>query len=263
MRESHTAKDTFLKIVRFLLNYELICIPSLIIAKVCCQYEFGTYEAVTEMLGLTSNVMIFCWYVPFYIISLLLMLLIYRIMDKGLGISCLVGIVAPILLFSGMKTVADGTIFATLFNNLKHWFPCIAVGYMCNKFNLFSMVKKKIEKIPVIIVLLVAVVGCGVGRYFVSALDFLYCMILVFSLSNMLYRTEKNTVWKDILKKFGLVSTNIWYLHCLFFSSATRELFQPLAYWSKSAFITLMVLLAELYILSFVITRAQTKLLKK
>ena len=44
----------------------------------------------------------------------------------------------------------------------------------------------------------------------------------------------------------GKNSTNMWFLHCLYFGEATRELVQPLAYWAKYPLLIYIVAVLEL-----------------
>lgn len=66
-------KEAFLKIKKLLLNYWCVAIPALIIAGTVCGYSLSAQTILKELLGLSSSVMIFAWYVPFYCVSSLVM----------------------------------------------------------------------------------------------------------------------------------------------------------------------------------------------
>ena len=52
----------------------------------------------------------------------------------------------------------------------------------------------------------------------------------------------------------GKNSANMWFLHCLYFGEATRNLIQPLAYWAKSPILIYAVAVIELLCCSGVIS---------
>lgn len=148
-------------------------------------------EIVKELFGLSSTVMIFAWYVPFYCVSIIIMTLIQKYLDKNILVGLLFGIILPIFVFYFLQNLELPKEIKTLFNNIKHWFPCIAVGYLSYTYNWiekFEILTKKRNREVVSIALLFL---CFIGRYFVSGLDFIYCFLFVFAIVNLHISNKK------------------------------------------------------------------------
>lgn len=143
-----------------------------------------------------------------------------------------------------MKRLPIPSEIQTLFNNLRHWFPCIAIGYISNKYNWFEKINCLRQKLNHIFVSIVLIILCFVGRYYISGLDFIYCLLLVFAIVNL--KININSFVGRSLYICGKNSTNMWFLHCLYFGDATRELVQPLAYWAKYPLLIYIVAVLEL-----------------
>jgi len=260
LKEIHTLGESFKRIEKFLITYWVVCLPALAFATAFGGYEL-TIRSVLETIGLTSDVMIFCWYVAFYIVSMLLLPILYRFFDRSLLWSLATGIILPIIIFAGFREVFEDTVLETLFNNLKHWFPCVSVGYVCNRYKLFARMKTVTDKIPAIIVLVLGILICGIGRYYISAFDFIYCAVFVYSVIVFIHKIGDDNLVARILCAFGEASTNMWFLHCLYFSAFTRDAIQPLAYWSGNSILVYMVLVTEVFAVGWLLTKLDKRLL--
>lgn len=64
---------------------------------------------------------------------------------------------------------------------------------------------------------------------------------------------EKKNI-QDFLQICGQNSTNMWFLHCLYFAVSTREFIQPLAYWAKYPIFIYVVAVIQLVVFSEMIT---------
>lgn len=239
-----TYKKAVDKIKKLYVNYWCIAIPAILLAIFICNFELSIIDIGKELLGLNSSVMIFAWYVPFYAVSLFAMAIIQRLLDKNTKIALFVGVFVPIVLFTIMKRLPIPSEIQTLFNNLRHWFPCIAIGYISNKYNWFEKINCLRQKLNHIFVSIVLIILCFVGRYYISGLDFIYCLLLVFAIVNL--KININSFVGRSLYICGKNSTNMWFLHCLYFGDATRELVQPLAYWAKYPLLIYIVAVLEL-----------------
>lgn len=65
----------------------------------------------------------------------------------------------------------------------------------------------------------------------------IFAPLFIVSLRALFMLGKKNCVLQkiqDVLLMLGKHSLNIWFLHCVFFSVYTREVFQPLVYWVKN-----------------------------
>ena len=265
VNKNRTINYALKKIIKFLITFWLVAIPLIAVAVLFCNYRPDILNIITELTGLSSVIMVFCWYVSFYIVSMIILPLLSKALDKNIFIALLAGVVLPIALLTLLNAVIHQSNLNLLINNLRHWFPCICVGYICNNYDIFAKIKKLTKRINSVLILFFALIICFVGRYFFAALDFIYCAVLVFAISNV-FNGSENIVKKVIARifsAFGSVSTNIWFLHCAFFSTVTREMFQPLIYWSANPIIVFACALLILYAFAFVFTKLDSLILKR
>lgn len=68
--------------------------------------------------------------------------------------------------------------------------------------------------------------------------------------------------FRKILLVLGENSMNIWFLHCIFFSIATRELFQPIAYMIKNPIFVVFWILLLCTIVSIPVGKIQRQFMK-
>ena len=254
----HTLRSTWQSIRRFLLSYWLVAIPVLAFAALFCGYVPTVKSVLLELFGLKNEVMLFCWYVAFYICSLFLLLGIRRWLDKGILPGLIVGIILPIGVFMGCEKLVSGRYPLEFFQHLKHWFPCITAGYLCSRYDLFGRLPPVRSKALRFLLAVLALFVCGVLRRRITALDFVYAPILVYSLSRPI--REKCGPLTKAFVFLGRLSTNLWFLHCLFFSEFTRPLFQPLAYISPCGAVCFAMLLLELLPFAWAFTKLDQRI---
>ena len=108
--------------------------------------------------------MIFAWYVPFYCVSILVMVPLQKLMSRNVEIGVVFGVILPIAIFAILKKMPLSSEIETLFNNLKHWFPCVSVGFMSYKYNLLEKIDGYLENVNKNIVSILLIVLCFVGR---------------------------------------------------------------------------------------------------
>lgn len=250
-------KETFGKIKKLLLNYWCIAIPALVIAGTICGYALSPKIIVEELLGLSSAVMIFAWYVPFYCVSVLILTSLQKFLNKNIKIGIIVGVILPIIVFTVLKKLPCGNEIKTLFNNLKHWFPCISVGYMSKKYGWLEKIDKRMREMNRYVVSTLLIVLCFVGRYFVSALDFVYCFFLVYAIAYL--HIDVESIFGRTIRLCGKNSSNMWFLHCLYFGEATRNLIQPLAYFAGNPVLIYVIAVIELIAVSEIINTIKSR----
>lgn len=67
------------------------------------------------------------------------------------------------------------------------------------------------------------------GSVYGVGMEGIYAVILIFSLS-VFYKCSFE--WR-MIRYFGKHTTNIWFLHCIFFAASTNTVFKPILYWPK------------------------------
>lgn len=195
-----TIREMIKKIEKFLVAYWMVYIP-LLIASIIVGYHTSIKNIMFEAFGLHVPIMIFCWYVYFYIISVILIYLTRRDLDKSFIQACIVGVLLPMLCFFALKKLFSGSLLENLFYHLAQWYPCISMGYIINKYNFFSYLKRAIKYVKCRIGILIGMMLLTMLlRRIFDKFDFIYVVFFVFSACELLDYSGKLSAF---LKKWG------------------------------------------------------------
>lgn len=225
------------KIITFLFDYWIIVIPISIFAILFCGYHY-TYGTAGEFLPLFPHpLMIFTWYVWFYILMMTLFPLFGIIeteQKKAWRILCFIIILASILLtarkFPGLR-------------DLWIWYPSAISGYFIAKFRLFETFLSRIKSkhIAFILASIFYILSLIIYRHrgtFLGQNTGYFSAPLFIMGSLLLHDAFPSKRFWNTLRYVGQHSMNIWFIHCIFFSSITRGIVQPIFYfWNNPLWI--------------------------
>ncbi len=219
-----TIKTALKRVKKFLIAYWMIYIPFLV-ASVALGNNVSFENIVLEAFGLHVPIMIFCWYVYFYIISLILICLTQKIMNRSAAYAFAVGILCPMLCFFVLKKVCSGSILENFFYHLAQWYPCISMGYIANKYNFFLYFKNSLKNLKCKnCIMVVVAIFAMLTRNLFDKLDFLYVVFFVFAVCELLnYNGKSDKSVKRFLRKWGGISMFVWFIHCAFFSETLKN----------------------------------------
>ena len=196
---------------------------------------------ILNLIGLDSSLNQFDWYVPFYVVAVFVMTIYSKYLDKGKFadiISCIVIITLPIIsMICPIKFIKSCLIYI----------PSMLFAYLIAKYKIFDYVYKSLNRflkhmwqkrcIGIIIMLFVILF-----RYFVCTItswkiynqfDWLFAFVFIFGAI-----CTFQSINIPYILTFGKMTTNMWYLHAIFFGAYIR--LQYIAYWPKiSVFIVL------------------------
>lgn len=284
-----TLKYSLQKTTDVLLSYWIVYIPLLILAVVTGCQSFSPAGFVKELFALDRPVMFFCWYVYFYAISMMLLPLLDKMAANSPAADAGILLVAPVAVFTILRGVLeyefglDGTVLTEILGNLREWFPCIAVGWLCGKYGFFERymdpltdkLAKGWRKYVFYLIL------CGVSffgrlicpRFSLGAvsvagnwlelsfqMDVFYGPLFFYGAVNLLKAIPFAAVRKP-LEALGRQSLLMWFLHCAFFGS-TKSLLQPLLYFPKNPVLVTLWGLGLCYVLALVLDWPLKRLLK-
>lgn len=220
------------KISTFLVSYWIAVIPIIIFAYLCCDYHYSM-QTLGEFLPILRHpLMIHTWYVWFYI----LMMAVFPLMrlTEGTGKS----ILSISLFFICMSGIMVCSRQVHVFNHFYTSFPSAMAGYCFARFRLFEHCISHIHSKPIagfmsIITLILSyymstilnssAMLCHLARPLSAGL---FIMGILFLLH--VFRWSK---LKAAFKYIGIYSMNIWFFHCIFHSSITRNFIQPVAFY--------------------------------
>ncbi len=226
LNQDTTLRNSFKKIVKFLLNYWVIYIVCFAIAYTYCDYRPSFIEIVLEMLGFRSPLMCFCWYTYFYIISILLLIKIVKIWDKNIFLALFMGVILPVVGCFSLGKIINSEVIDTILYNFGKWFPCICMGYIFNRYNLFEKIKnvlqwdQKTDYLKVLYAIIIISI-CGIGGFFANDLIFLYSACTFFSFAELMKLLRGKRYLNRLLMCLGTASANMWFIHSIFFTSVT------------------------------------------
>jgi len=266
--------------------YGLLLVPALVLGK----WTFSASSFVGGLLGLDGSVMVFCWYVHFYVMAMLVLPVLVKLSTGTLAGDCLVLLALPVLLQTvllgilreefGMETGWVVDILAAG----REWLPCVVSGYLCAGYGVFEgYFDSYLQKIRTgwgkVLLYLVLCGGAFFGRLLcprmmlgsvsvagnwmelVYSMDILYAPLFVYGAANLLQRIRAELVRKP-LEAVGRQSMLMWFYHCVFFNCCAAYT-QPVLYFLKNPVLVLLFGLGICYLAAVITDIPLKKLLKR
>lgn len=220
-----TIKYSFRKIITLLCDYWIVVLPISLFAFLFCQYHYS-FKSFGELLPVFPHpLMIFAWYVWFYILMMAVFPL-FSLMEKPIKTvwpHISFAILICVVMFFARRSVAIHDLWA--------WFPSAISGYAIAKFRIFEFCLLLIKSKTISFVLAVLFLLCSFyiylynGWYLQVSTGYISAPLFVFSIVLLNNAVVYNKLW-DILSCIGRHSMNIWFIHCIFYSSITRDFVQ-------------------------------------
>ena len=219
------------------------------IALLLGDYTISLKGMLYNLTGLKDPLILFAWYVPFFVTVIIGLVPLMNLILRGGMIQDLIVAVGVGSLIRGLLYLVRGySDYLYIMCDWSGYYTVYMIGYLTAKHSLYERLQDFCEKRASALtrkshfrllmygsVLLIVLVL----RYFVQGIKilsfesfyvfvFIYCLVLIIPE----YRHNKtNSKRTDIMGKLGMLSTDIWFIHALFFSNATRALFQKLISW--------------------------------
>lgn len=225
------------KILIFLLNYWLIAIPISIFAVTFCGYRY-TFSSLGELLPVFSHpLMRHTWYVWFYILMMSVFPL-FRLLETRKNMWR--NRILFVILLGGIMLLSHRT-KELLY--LWEWYPSALSGYFIAKFRIFESFRFRICLKPIIFIIAVIFITSAIyifrymGVFADQSTGYLSAPLFISGILLLRHINITNPFWSS-LQFIGVHSMNIWFIHCIFFSSITRHVVQPIAYfWDNPVWI--------------------------
>ena len=269
---------SFKKIIGIFIPFWCVFIPYYIIAIVTGTIHFSPVSFLGEAFAIQHKIMIFCWYVLFYTLSMLLFPLIIKPTGKKKCFSILLSCYLPAILFRLIWKQNDDSCLYDIFLNFQMFFPMAMIGFITAHFSIFEKLDIFLSKFNNILkissyFLLVIIIFCLQAKLFcwkardpylfllpctfrtLSIPLFLYGLINIFQFIKFYTPTK-------ILASIGQYSLYMWFIHCLFFN-VSREYTQKLLFFPKYVLLVLFWGLLLCYVLAIAFNFISSYILNK
>lgn len=131
-----TYKYSFKKITDLLVIYWMIYLPILLISVLSGCYTPSWADILKECFSIINPVMFFCWYIHFYIITMLILPIISKLLDRNLLSALLIGIMIPVIAATFLSTHVSA--YKEFIREFRLYFPVVTTGYICARYSLFG-----------------------------------------------------------------------------------------------------------------------------
>ena len=260
--KNRSVREALKKDLRFLLNYWPACILCFAISALVLDQPPNPKSLLLEMIGLSSTIMIFCWYVAFFIAAMPLLAALSRLLDRNLWLGMLVGWFGVFAACLALFHVIHNAQLRQILYYLAEYFPIVCSGYLCARFDLFTSLRAALSRIrlnhaPVyVLVFLLMMSARTLFPHFLQfTMDAIYAPLAVFALSE-LFSSPHLASPAAILRFLGRHSANIWFLHGVFFIGGLPKM-HWIAYWPRVPVLVFLWVLAVCLIVSMGLERIQ------
>lgn len=216
-----------------------------------CDFRWGGYiptvkNVLINLFGWRPNINYFAWYVFFHIFLMLVFPVYIRICKENFLINAAASVLIAWVIEAGLHTLpgySSNRLITNLFDCFLY-FPTAAMGYLIARHGIFEKVQRMIPQLSDRLIALLSGTGLVLialsGRYFRGSifglnLDVIYVPCFVFGML-LLLTLLKNAVQEKgmcILSVFGKYSTEVWFLHAIFFSKDVNAGFEKILWWPK------------------------------
>jgi len=268
-----TLRYSVRKMTDLLVSYWAVYIPVLLFALMTGYRGLTLFGFAEGILGRNKSVMTFCWYVSFYCITMILLPLLTGIKGRAPVREFVLLVLVPLAASIALTSLIASNTLKAMIEDIRLWFPSVAVGYLCAKYGVFDALEGKLKEKNGIVRMLVyaacIVAACGC-RYFVNdmtlgsvhilgreiqigfTLDAVYAPVFVYGLSMLLRRIAESRLCA-VLRRIGDQSLLMWFLHCIFFN-VSNELTQRILYAPKHPVLVVLFGLVLCYAAALVIS---------
>lgn len=230
---------------------------------VCYKSIGGGKLLVLNAIGINSELNWFSWFVAFYIFAMIVMPFVGRLIDRKpilwsiVSITCFYGIGAALNRLYPSYTENDW--LQRLFDCCMHT-PCMILAYLCARKNWIQKIQFPDSKWMSLgaLVLLMAVLftrrhlGSVLGFNF----DFFYAPIFIVAI--LVIANQVNcTPLSNVFVLLGKTSVYMWFFHALFFTQATRNIYQPFVAISDHLWVNTIWTIVLTFLCSWTLMKAE------
>lgn len=226
------------------LNYLIVFAILLIPAVLLGVYDFSAKNLILELLGAKLPTMFFCWYVAFYIISMLVLPLYAKLSEKYPAFTFVLFTLLTVTIYIIMDMVLFGSAreFMQIIESLV-WFPCIALGFIFAQYGIFyqfmNLINTKNRLLNTLIGFAFIIFALYSRVFCIDAMTLhrliisepVSAVFFIFGIMVIYHNTNHKAIYKP-LSIIGKYSLTMWFVSCIFFNQC-KAFTQPILYLPK------------------------------
>ena len=229
------------KITDVLVSYWLVFLL-FAMAAAACGYHYSLKGVLLELFALERPTMVFCWYIYFYIVTMLVLPLLHKGMGRNLWLDLFTTQILLRFVLKGMEIGFRQPLLHEVTGNTLQWLPVVLTGYLFACYQGFEKLDDLFSHVPgrfliCMPVFLLVPFGRNIepvltlGNTAISlgnVLDVLITPLFIFA-AVQLQKILPQGKWYQLPVWIGRYSMYMWYLHCIFFNNA-QDFFKPILY---------------------------------
>lgn len=196
----------------------------------------GTFDTSSEnffmeLFGLRNITMIFCWYVIFYIMSMLILPFFVKLANRSSMTAFFFSVIIPSFLGFILSKLFPSASWLLLVISFLGWFKVIASGYLFAKHDLFSVLKRELHsenKHTRVVIPIILILSSFLFRFLDQSLDFIIVPFFIYGILELFYMVKNQKIF-TVVNIIGKYSLPMWFTHCIFFNQC-KEYTQPILY---------------------------------
>lgn len=210
------------------------------------------------MFGIKWNLNCASWYIYFYIFIMLLLPFIYKIIIRNTKRNAIVLIILFGILSSILKS--ENNLISNTLERCFYYAPILIIGFVFAKLKIFDKIVIKNNFLIIILLFFSIVIRCAISGIKGFSTDIICVPIFIFCIA-YLYKNNDKTILFKILSELGKTSLYMWFIHAVFYSTATRSLFNE--FIPENLILSYIFITLISYVLSKLCKKIENKLVQK
>lgn len=221
----------------------------------------GGEDLLLNMFAIKSDLCWVSWFVHFYLWAMIVMPFIGRLIDKKpILFSALIifsAFLSEVALHQLVPGYYDDYWLQVLFNCLLQT-PCMILGYLFSRKHWFQRIPIPrhwlVIPIAILAILLTFYMRYKIGGIYGFNMDFFYAPMIIFCILTI-FNQYRMLCFSQVMTELGDKSVYMWFFHGVFFTAATRSVYQPIILISDNLWI--------ISVWTIIITYVASALIKK
>lgn len=222
----------------------------------------GGEDLLLNMFSIKSTLCWVSWFVHFYLWAMIVMPFIGRLIDKKPILFSIIFIIgaflSEVVLHQFIPEYKNNNWLQALFNCLLQT-PCMILGYLFSRKQWFQRIPIPRHWVVIYIAILITILTLWmrhkIGSIYGFNMDFFYAPLVIFCIL-AIFNQYRMTFFSRIMAELGDKSVYMWFFHGLFFTAATRGIYQQIILISDNLWIIAIWTIIITYIGSALIKKA-------